>query len=462
MRAMLEISRLWQTGFAQGYDESSSYAEFRDTQDADQPLARRISDPAGDRRSEVRGQGMVDKHSTLKPQPPTLRIALLTGGGDKPYALGIAAALTSEGISVDFIGSDDLEVPELLTNPRINFLNLRGNQRPDASSFSKAKRVLNYYKQLISYAAKAQPKLFHLLWNNKFEFFDRTLLMLYYRMLGKKIILTVHNVNIRKRDSNDSYLNRISLRLQYNFCHHIFVHTERMRSELVSDFRIPKGKVSVIPFGINNTVPNTVLSTEEAKQQIGVNRSDKTLLFFGNIAPYKGLEYLISAFSALLAKDPNYRLIIVGRPKGSQDYWKQIQQAIAPGRIRDRIIQRIEYIPDELTALYFKAADLLVLPYTHVFQSGVLFLAYSFGLPAIVADVGTLREEIIEGETGFVFKPRDSVDLARKIEDYFNSELFGDLETRRTQIRKYANERYSWDKVAAITIAIYSNLLSPV
>jgi glycosyltransferase involved in cell wall biosynthesis len=462
MRAMLEISRLWQTGFAQGYDESSSYAEFRDTQDANQPLARRISDPAGDRRSEVRGQGMVDKHSTLKPQPPTLRIALLTGGGDKPYALGIAAALTSEGISVDFIGSDDLEVPELLTNPRINFLNLRGNQRPDASSFSKAKRVLNYYKQLISYAAKAQPKLFHVLWNNKFEFFDRTLLMLYYRMLGKKIILTVHNVNIRKRDSNDSYLNRISLRLQYNFCHHIFVHTERMRSELVSDFRIPKGKVSVIPFGINNTVPNTVLSTEEAKQQIGVNRSDKTLLFFGNIAPYKGLEYLISAFSALLAKDPNYRLIIVGRPKGSQDYWKQIQQAIAPGRIRDRIIQRIEYIPDELTALYFKAADVLVLPYTHVFQSGVLFLAYSFGLPAIVADVGTLREEIVEGETGFVFKPRDSVDLARKVEDYFNSELFGDLETRRTQIRKYANERYSWDKVAAITIAIYSNLLSPV
>ena len=391
-----------------------------------------------------------------------LSIALLTGGGDKPYALGIAAALTSEGISVDFIGSDDLEVPELLTNPRINFLNLRGNQRPDASSFSKAKRVLNYYKQLISYATTAQPKLFHLLWNNKFEFFDRTLLMLYYRMLGKKIILTVHNVNVRKRDSNDSYLNRISLRLQYNFCHHIFVHTERMRSELVSDFRIPKGKVSVIPFGINNTVPNTVLSTEEAKQQIGVNRSDKTLLFFGNIAPYKGLEYLISAFSALLAKDPNYRLIIVGRPKGSQDYWKQIQQAIAPGRIRDRIIERIEYIPDELTALYFKAADVLVLPYTHVFQSGVLFLAYSFGLPAIVADVGTLREEIIEGETGFVFKPRDSVDLARKVEDYFNSELFGDLETRRTQIRKYANERYSWDKVAAITIAIYSNLLSPV
>src|SRR5262245_10496886 len=50
-----------------------------------------------------------DNHSS------TLHIALLTGGGDKPYALGMAAALTSEAISVDFIGSDDLEVPELLT-----------------------------------------------------------------------------------------------------------------------------------------------------------------------------------------------------------------------------------------------------------------------------------------------------------------------------------------------------------
>jgi glycosyltransferase involved in cell wall biosynthesis len=408
----------------------------------------------------VKGQRFADKHSTLNTQPPTLRIALLTGGGDKPYALGVAAALTSQGVFVDFIGSDDLSVPDVLNDPRVNFLNLRGNQRPDASPFSKARRVLKYYIQLISYAATAQPKLFHLLWNNKFELFDRTLLMLYYRMLGKKIILTAHNVNALKRDSNDSSLNRLSLRLQYNFCHHIFVHTERMRSELVSDFRIPKSKVSVIPFGINNTVPNTALSTEEAKQRTGVSSGDKALLFFGNIAPYKGLEYLISAFSALLSRDRSYRLIIVGRPKGSENYWKQIQQAIARSGIRDRIIQRIEYIPDELTELYFKAADVLILPYAHVFQSGVLFLGYSFGLPAIAADVGTLTEEIVEGETGFVFKPRDPVDLARKIDKYFNSELFGNLETRRTQIRKYANERYSWNKVAAITTAVYSNLLS--
>ena len=60
-----------------------------------------------------------------------------------------------------------------------------------------------------------------------------------------------------------------------------------MKNELVADFRIPSDKVSTIPFGINNTVPNTSLSSTEAKRQLGVSSSDKTMLFFGNIAPYK-------------------------------------------------------------------------------------------------------------------------------------------------------------------------------
>jgi D-inositol-3-phosphate glycosyltransferase len=413
-------------------------------------------------RTEGRGQitqlSVVGNRSSVIGHP-VLSVALLTGGGDKPYALGLAAALTSRAIFVDFIGSDDLSVPDVLNNPRVNFLNLRGNQRHDASPFSKVRRVLKYYIQLISYAATAQPKLFHLLWNNKFELFDRTLLMLYYRMLGKKITLTVHNVNASKRDLNDSFLNRLSLRIQYNWCHHIFVHTERMKRELISDFRILESKVSIVPFGINNTVPNTTLSVAEAKRQLGISGGDKTLLFFGNIAPYKGLEYLVSAFSALLAKDRSYRLIIVGRPKGSGNYWKQIQRAIVCSGIRDRIIQRIEYIPDEETELFFKAADVLILPYIRVFQSGVLFLGYSFGLPAIAADVGNLKEEIIEGETGFVFKPQDSFDLASKTDKYFKSELFNDLETRRSEIKEYANEWYSWDKVVKVTRAVYSNLL---
>jgi D-inositol-3-phosphate glycosyltransferase len=391
--------------------------------------------------------------------PDVVEIALLTGGGDKHYALGLATALTLEGISLDFIGSDELNAPELVNNRRVNFLNLRGNQRPEASSAAKVLRVLKYYAKLIHYAAAARPQVFHILWNNKFEFLDRTLLMFYYKLLSKQITLTAHNVNAGKRDRTDSWLNRISLRIQYLLSDHIFVHTNKMKSELVSEFSISESKVSVIPYGINDTVPNTSLSSAQAKRQLGISSSDKTMLFFGNIAPYKGLEYLVSAFTEILKGDRSYRLIIAGRLKASQDYWRQIEQTIARSRVRDRIIERIEFVPDEHTEVYFKAADVLVLPYTHIFQSGVLSLGYSFGLPAIAADVGNLREEIIDAETGFVFKPQDSAGLARIIGEYFGSELFRNLEGQRAKIKEYANERYSWTKVANLTTRVYSDLL---
>ena len=281
-----------------------------------------------------------------------------------------------------------------------------------------------YYGRLIRYAATAKPKIFHILWNNKFEFFDRTVLMLYYRLLGKRVVLTAHNVNAGQRDANDSWRNRLSLKIQYRLSDHIFVHTEQMKSALFSSFGVAGDKVTVIPFGINTTVPNTSLSSSDARRRLGLGDLDRALLFFGNIAPYKGLDCLIAAFLEASRKDGNYRLIIAGRRKGSDDYWRQIQETINRSGLSDRIVQRIEYIPDEQTEIYFKAADVLVLPYTHIFQSGVLFLGYGFGLPVIAADVGSLREEIVEGETGFVFKRGDSAALAEAIARYFESDLF--------------------------------------
>jgi glycosyltransferase involved in cell wall biosynthesis len=411
-------------------------------------------------------------------RPPIPKVSLLTASRDRPYALGLAAALIAEGISFDFIGGDGVDSPELHGNPQVNYLNLR-NQRTDAGLLQKMTRVLLYYFRLISYAVTARPGIFHILWNNKFEFLDRTVLMAFYKLLGKKIVFTVHNVNAGIRDGNDSWLNRLSLKIQYRLSDHIFVHTEKMKAELAAQFGVTGGKVSVIPFGINNTVPDTELTPAGARQSLGIRDGEKTLLFFGNIASYKGLEYLITAFaqlhtgaswvaavgpesppSALRPPCSEYRLIIAGKPKGGEDYWRRIQQTILSSGVGGRIIQRIEYVPDEQTELYFKAADVLVLPYTEIFQSGVLFLGYSFGLPVIASDVGSLREEIVEGKTGFIFRPQDAAALANTIERYFASDLYRDLATRRADIRIYANERFSWGKVSAITTKVYSDLLA--
>jgi glycosyltransferase involved in cell wall biosynthesis len=391
---------------------------------------------------------------------PAAAIALLTGGGDRPYALGITAALTARGVGVDFIGSDALDCPELRSQPLVNFLNLRGDQRPDASAPRKLWRVLAYYGRLLKYAATARPKIFHILWNNKFEFLDRTAVMLWYRLLGRRIVLTAHNVNACQRDANDSRLNRLSLCIQYRLADHVFVHTEKMKRQLLESFQVPDGKATVIPFGINNTVPNTSLTAAQAKERLGLGPAEKVLLLFGGITPYKGMEYAVEALALLSGRDNALRLLIAGKPKpDGAGYWISIRDAINRQGLADRAIIRGEYIPDEETEVYFKAADVLLLPYTHVFQSGVLFLGYSFGLPVIATDVGSLNEEIVEGETGYIVKPRDAAGLARAIESYFAGDLYRELEPRRAAIREYANDRYSWAKVAATTIQVYDQLL---
>jgi len=348
-----------------------------------------------------------------------IEVALLTGGSDKPYVFGLTTSLMSRSVALDLIGSDELECQEFHGQPGVNFLNLRGSQRSDASLLTKISRVASYYAKLLRYAATAKPKLFHILWNNKFEWFDRTLLILYYRLLGKKVVLTTHNVNADQRDSKDTRLNRLTLRIQYRLADHIFVHTQQMKRELSEEFGVQGARITVIPFGINNAVPNTPLTSRDAKQRLAIRQNERSILFFGRITPYKGLEYLIAAFRQIMGRRKGYRLIIAGRPDNCEAYWSTIREAIREDVESGRILLRADFIPDDQTEVYFKAADVLVLPYKDIYQSGVLFLGHSFGLPVIAADVGSLKDEIVEGETGLVFKPEDPDDLAKAIEHYF-------------------------------------------
>lgn len=387
------------------------------------------------------------------------QVGLLTGGQDKSYALALATALRSEGICLDFIGSDEVDSPKLHGVPGINFLNLRGSQRRDASLGEKVSRILVFYARLIRYALVSKPKLFHVLWNNRFELLDRTLFTLYYKVLGKKLVLTAHNVNAAKRDSKDSFLNRLSLRIQYRLVDHIFVHTKKMKVELEEDFGVRAGAVTVIPFGVNSTVRDSDLTPGEARRMLGISEADKTVLFYGRIGPYKGLEFLAAACRQMWSQKKDFRLIIAGKPKeGAAKYFQEIQQRF--NGASSRIIQKIGHIPDDETELYFKAADVLVLPYTYVFQSGVLFLAYNFGLPVIATDVGSFGEDVLEGKTGFLCKPSDANDLADTLERYFESDLFKNLPASRQKIRDFVKQEHSWDVVGQITRNVYAQLLS--
>jgi D-inositol-3-phosphate glycosyltransferase len=389
-----------------------------------------------------------------------IEVGLLTGGQDRSYVVGLTGALASKSVRMEVIGSDEVDTPEMHATANLRFLNLRGSVARNVGRGEKVRRVVRYYARLVRYAFTATPRVFHILWNNKFEYFDRTILMLYYRLLGKRVVLTTHNVNAARRDARDTALNRLTLKVQYRLADRIFVHTAPMRDELIAEFGVNPAAVTVIPFGINTTVPDTDLTPDQAKRLLGIAAGEKTILFFGRIGPYKGLEYLVDAFQRLAAASPAYRLVIAGELKdGSDKYFADIRQRIDGDPSRARIVEQIGFVPDADTELYFKAADVLVLPYTEIFQSGVLFLAYGFGLPVVASDVGAFREDIVEGRTGFLCKPRDPADLAKAIDTYFDSELFAELMDRRQEIRDFAHARHSWDVVGDITRQTYADLL---
>ena len=392
-----------------------------------------------------------------------MKVSLLTGGSDKHYASGLLLSLIEKGIEVDFIGSDELNDESILNRDNINFYNLLENGDPDSPFHQRIVRILKYYFKLIKYSFTTESKLFHILWfnYNRFLYFDRTLLNTYYKVLGKKLVFTAHNIDQQERDGKSTLVNRISLKYLYRIVDHIFVHTAKMKRQLVEKFEISENKITVIPFGINNLVPVTNMKREEAKKILGVDPKEKIILFFGRIAPYKGLELLITAFEKIIKTDKNCRLIIAGqiKEKHLDEYWKNIQGMISECGMEDFVIQRIEYIPDEEIEVYYKSADVLILPYKHIFQTGVLFISYYFGLPVIATDVGSFREDIMEGETGFLCKPNDPVDLSDKIVKYFQSDLYKNLGEKRFSIKEYAAKRYSWERVSEETKNVYKKIL---
>jgi glycosyltransferase involved in cell wall biosynthesis len=385
---------------------------------------------------------------------------IAAGGGDLYYELGLCLGVASNGVHVDYIGSDSVRNANVWKKENVTFINLRGSQDPTANTARKIFRILIFYFRLIKYAWNTDSRLFHIQWPNKFVHFDRIFLNMYYKMLGKQLVFTAHNVNAGIRDGDDNSLNRFSLKVMYKLVDRIIVHTNNMKDLLIEDFGVSEGKVAVIQYGINDMVFESNLTRKEARGKLGLEEDEKIALFFGNIVPYKGLEYLLMALARQRNCNDSIRLIIAGKQdRNYGKYFESIKEIIKSQDLKGYIIEKVGHIPDKDIEIYFKTADVLVLPYKYIFQSGVLFLAYNFGLPVIATDVGSLREFIDEGKTGFICKPESVSDLYEKINEYFESDLFKNLDKNREEIRNNAKEKYSWEKIGKKTVELYKRLV---
>ncbi|PLW95474.1 MAG: glycosyl transferase [Marinilabiliales bacterium] len=189
------------------------------------------------------------------------------------------------------------------------------------------------------------------------------------------------------------------------------------------------------------------ISKEEACRQLNIPSNKKTVLFFGFIRKYKGLDNLINSFSML---DDSYQLLIAGESYSDFDEY----QRLIDGNSNENIHPHIRYIDDNEVPAFFSAAEVLVLPYKSATQSGISGIALHFRLPQIVSNVGGLVEYVEHEKTGLIIENLTPENLAEGLKRYFDNNLKEKFESNIEEI----SDKYSWETLARTIVELSESL----
>lgn len=224
-----------------------------------------------------------------------------------------------------------------------------------------------------------------------------------------------------------------------------------MSNKVMQDLRLftnKKAKEVIHPLYDNF---GNAISKIEAQQYLQLDPNKKTLLFFGFIREYKGLDILLDAIKII--KDKNQvlyntiQLVIAGE---YYDDAKKYTSKITEHKIEEVVIQKTNFIADSEVKYYLCAADVVVQPYRNATQSGVTPLAYHFEKPMIVTNVGALAKNVPHQKVGLVCEPTPQ-SIAHAIETFFTLEV--DLLLQNIKEEK---KKYSWE-ILVQTILTLSN-----
>jgi glycosyltransferase involved in cell wall biosynthesis len=225
----------------------------------------------------------------------------------------------------------------------------------------------------------------------------------------------------------------------------VVAHSEHGAARLRDEVGVDPGRVRVIPHGAFDYL--TRLPDEKPLPPELGGASGPVILFFGLLRPYKGLDTLLEAFREV----PGAELWVVGNPRMDLEPLRRAAEASA-GRVRllTRFVEDAEIPP------IFRRADVVVLPYRDAEHSGVLYTGLAFGKAMVLSSVGGFPEVAATGAARLV-PPEDPQALASAL-----NELVADPAARERlaqAARAAATGPYSWDAVAAQTLALYGDLL---
>lgn len=324
-------------------------------------------------------------------------------GGMNYYDVGLCGGVGHAGIEVTLHTCDK--------NPPVSVsgvFNVKATFRGVYGTTPAWRRGLRYVRALITTLVQERTmgsKIVH------FHFFHVGLLeflgVVLARCLAFRVVVTAHDVESFKENLSMPIL----VKKTYRLANAVIAHNRTSANEVKNKLGVEESRIHIVPHGSYVDFVEKLIPRKQALELIGLPPStNQVILFFGQIKEVKGLDLLIEAFALLNKEYPNAQLVIAGRVW--KDNYLKYQNLIIERGIEEQVNSHIRYIADDEVGTFYSAADVVVLPYRRIYQSGVLLMAMSYGVPVIASDLDAMKEVIDDGENGFLFRAGNHVDLA--------------------------------------------------
>lgn len=354
-------------------------------------------------------------------------------GGMEYYDYGLCIGLYSIGVEPHFFTANKTKA---ILEDKVTTHFTFGEMWFKSKVFKLLLLIIGYIKAF-RWSKKHQVhnvhfQFFHLGFQNVF------VLWLAKNIFGLKTIVTLHDIEYFKARESKG-LRIIAYRLVDEF----IVHNKFSFQELVTKLG-QEEKVSIVPHGDYLNFVKSIPYDSEKKPSFN-------LLFFGQIKEVKGLDVLLKAMKILKKSEPHIKLTIAGKPWGTDK--TRYNKLIDDYQLHNTVNTNFNYIQNKEVSSYFKASDLVVLPYNKIYQSGVLLLTMSYGRVALCSDLEAFKEIVEDDVSGYLFKTGDAQSLADKIKKVSNNRQ------QIAKVRKNANQllesNYSWEVIGALTKRVY-------
>ena len=369
-----------------------------------------------------------------------MRVALVDPASfTPPYDHGLAAALARRGLEVDLVTSpfvyDDPPEPDGYRRHEVFLpLSSRLTRRFPRSPLRLGLKGLEYGPSVLRFRRRIEsldPDVVHLQWLPR-----PSLDVRWVRELAgaRWTVLTAHDVVPRREGQMDAWLEIL------RSVDRVVVHSLRA-VERLSGLGVPRERLVRIAHPIFDVRAEPLGPPEGS-----------TLLFFGLLRRYKGLDVLVSALPAILDRVPGARLVVAGDPF---DPVEPVREQAAQLGVEGAIDWRLGYVRDEEIPALMEEAAAVVLPYRELDSSGVLATALAYGRPAIVSDVGSLGETVADYGAGLVVPPGEPAPLADACARLLSEN--GAL-TAAYEGTARARAGLTWDRAAAAHEELYREL----